>query len=88
LFDSAAGVIAVPMALFFGLWFGAGIIPGLVYISPLLLTFTPDPEKMDALAASLMLGQPVFSWLPLIATLVYCVIFVTVAVWRFNRQEF
>jgi ABC-2 type transport system permease protein len=87
-FDSTAGVIAVPMALYFGLWFGSGYIPGLVYISPLLLTFSPDAEQMESLAASLMLGQPVFSWLPLIATVVYCVIFVTVAIWRFNRQEF
>jgi len=85
-FDSTAGVIAVPMALYFGLWFGSGIIPGLVYISPLLLTFAPDDRQ--SLAASLMLGQPVYSWLPLIATVVYCVIFVAVAIWRFNRQEF
>ena len=86
IFESTAGVIAVPMALYFGLWFGSGIIPGLVYISPLLLTFAPD--QMQSLAASLMLGQPVYSWLPLIATAGYCVIFVAVAIWRFNRQEF
>jgi hypothetical protein len=59
-----------------------------VYINPLLLTFTPAPDKVQALATSLMLGQPVFSWLPLIATVAYCVIFVAVAIWRFNRQEF
>jgi ABC-2 type transport system permease protein len=88
LFDSAAGVIAVPMALYFALWFGSGIIPGLEYASPLMLTFSPDPENMPSLAASLMLGQPVFSWLPLILTLVYCAVFVGVAIWRFSRQEF
>jgi hypothetical protein len=87
-FDSTAGVIAVPMALYFGLWFGSGVIPGLVYISPLLLTFSPDPEQMESLATSLMIGEPVFSWLPLIAAAVYCVAFITVAIWRFNRQEF
>jgi ABC-2 type transport system permease protein len=87
-FDSSAGVIAVPMALYFALWFGSGYIPGLVYINPLLLTFAPNMEQMQSLAASQMLGQPVFSWLPLIATVVYCVIFVAVAIWRFNRQEF
>jgi len=87
-FDSTAGVIAVPMALYFGLWFGSGVIPGLVYISPLLLTFSPDPEQMESLATSLMIGEPVFSWLPLIATAVYCAAFVAVAIWRFNRQEF
>ena len=28
------------------------------------------------------------SWLPLISTVVSCVIFIAVAIWRFNRQEF
>jgi ABC-2 type transport system permease protein len=88
LFDSSAGVIAVPVVLYFGLWFGSGIIPGLEYVSPLMLTFSSEPETMQSLAASLMLGEPIFSWLPLILTLVYCAIFVAVAIWRFNRQEF
>jgi cbb3-type cytochrome oxidase subunit 3 len=35
-----------------------------------------------------MSGEPVFSWLPVISTIVFCVIFIAVAVWRFNRQEF
>jgi ABC-type transport system involved in multi-copper enzyme maturation permease subunit len=76
------------MALYFGLWFGSGVIPGLVYISPLLLTFSPDPEQMESLATSLMIGEPVFSLLPLIATVAYCIICLGVAIWRFNRQEF
>jgi hypothetical protein len=35
-----------------------------------------------------MTGTPVFSWLPLITTVIFSVIFVAVTVWRFNRQEF
>lgn len=88
LFDSATVVIAVPMALYFALWFGPGLIPGLVYVSPLLLTFSPDPEHIESLAASFMIGEPIFSWIPLIATLLFCVVFIAVAIWRFNRQEF
>jgi ABC-type transport system involved in multi-copper enzyme maturation permease subunit len=76
------------MALYFALWFGSGLIPGLIYISPLLLTFSPDPEQMQALMTSFMLGEPLFSWLPLIATVVFCAVFISVAIWRFNRQEF
>jgi ABC-2 type transport system permease protein len=87
LFDSAATVIAVPIAFYFFLWLGPGLVPALNYISPMSLAYISD-ERVNPLAASLMLGQPVFSWLPLIATVVYCVIFVTVAIWRFNRQEF
>ena len=88
LFESSGGVIAVPMALYFVFWMGTGLIPSLVYVSPLLLTFSPAPEEMSALSVSFMTGEPVFSWLPLIFTVVSCVIFIAVAIWRFNRQEF
>ena len=84
--ESSSGVIAVPMALLFGFWIGSGLVPSLVYISPLSLTFVPT--DINSLAGSLMVGEPVFSWLPLITTLVSCVIFICVAIWRFNRQEF
>jgi hypothetical protein len=60
----------------------------LIYISPLLLAFSPDPQQMSALSVSFMTGEPVFSWWPLITTVVSCVIFIAVAIWRFNRQEF
>jgi ABC-2 type transport system permease protein len=86
--ESSSVVIAVPMALYFIFWMGTGMIPGLIYISPLLLTFSPEPEQMSALPVSLMTGEPVFSWLPVISTVVFCIIFVAVAIRRFNRQEF
>jgi ABC-2 type transport system permease protein len=88
LFESSSAVIAIPMALYFIFWMGTQMIPPLLYISPLLLTFSPAPEQMNALAVSFMTGEPVFSWLPLISTVVSCVIFIAVAIWRFNRQEF
>src|SRR5512135_792726 len=88
LFESSGVVIAVPISLFFLFWMGTGLIPSLIYISPLLLTFTPSPDLMNALSVSFMTGQPVFSWLPLISTVVFSVIFIAVAIWRFNRQEF
>jgi ABC-2 type transport system permease protein len=87
LFESSSGVIAVPMALFFTFWFGTGMIPGLIYVSPLLLISSPD-EQINALSVAFMTGAPVVSWLPLISTIVACVIFIAVAIWRFNRQEF
>jgi ABC-2 type transport system permease protein len=88
LVESSGVVIGVPMALFFFFWMGTGMVPALIYISPLLLTFSPAPEQMNALSVSFMTGAPVFSWLPLISTIVFCIIFITVAIWRFNRQEF
>jgi len=86
--ESSSVVIAVPMALFFTFWMGTGLVPALIYVSPLLLTFSPDPDHLNSLAGSFMTGEPLFSWLPLIATLISCIVFVAVAIWRFNRQEF
>jgi len=86
--ESSSRVIAIPMVLYFVLWMGSGLIPGLAYVSPLILTFSPDPDQINSLATSLMTGESVFSWLPLISTLVLCIVFIVVAIRRFNQQEF
>jgi len=88
LLESSGGVIGVSMVVFFAFWYGPALIPPLIYISPLLLIFSPAPDQLNSLAGSFMTGEPVFSWLPLIATVIFCVIFIAVAIWRFNRQEF
>ena len=84
--ESSSVVIAVPMAVYFWFWIGTTMFPPLVYISPLSLTFIPG--QFNSLAGSLMAGEPVISWLPLIVTVVSSVVFIVVAIWRFNRQEF
>jgi len=85
--DSSSVVIAVPIALFFVFTYGTGLVHQLIYISPLMLIFSPD-ERIKPLTISFISGDPVFSWLPLILTVVSSVIFIGVAIWRFNRQEF
>lgn len=84
--ESSSVVIAVPMAMYFTFWIGTVMFPPLIHISPLSLTFVPN--QFNSLASSLMAGKQVFSWLPLITTLVSCIIFIPLAIWRFNRQEF
>lgn len=88
LLESSGGVIAVPMVLYFVFWDGPALSPALIYVSPILLTFSPAPDQMNALSVSFMTGEPVASWLPLISTVVSCVVFIVVAIRRFNRQEF
>jgi len=92
LVESSSAVMAVPMALYFVFFMGPELIPALIYVtiyaSPLLLIFSPAPDQINSLAVSFMTGEPVFSWLPLISTAVSCLIFIAVAIWRFNRQEF
>jgi ABC-2 type transport system permease protein len=86
--ESSGAVIGVPMVLFFAFWMMPGLIPELMYISPLQLAFNPNSENTVPLAVSFMTGEAVFSWLPLIATVVCSIVFIAVAIWRFNRQEF
>lgn len=88
LLESSGGVIGVSMVVFFAFWYGPALIPPLIYISPLLLIFSPAPDQFNSLPGSFMTGDPVFSWVPLIATVVSCIVFIAVAIWRFNRQEF
>jgi ABC-2 type transport system permease protein len=88
LLESSAGVIGVPMILYFVFWYGPSLIPALTYLSPIMLTFSPAPDQMSALSVAFMTGEPVFSWLPLGSTVVSCVLFIAVAIRRFNRQEF
>jgi hypothetical protein len=56
-------------------------------VNPLVLTFA-EPTVMNAIGYSLMEGSPVATWVPAIVTAVLCVVFIAVAIWRFNRQEF
>jgi len=86
-FESTGGVIAVPIGLYFTLWFVPGLVPSLLEVNPLVLTFA-EPEVMQAIGASLMTGTPVATWLPVIMTIILCVVFIAVSIWRFNRQEF
>ena len=85
--DSASVVIAVPIAVFLLFAYGPGLVQQLIYVSPLMLSFSPSGQ-IDPLTISFINSEPVFSWLPLIATVVSSFIFIVVAIWRFNRQEF
>jgi ABC-2 type transport system permease protein len=86
-FDSVAGVIAVPMVTFFAMWFLPSVITPLMHVSPVILSVGPS-EDYSALATSLMNGEAPFSWIPLIASILFSFVFIGVAIWRFNRQQF
>ncbi len=84
---STGVVIAVPIALFFGLWMLPQYLPFLSEVSPILLTFGKDGLE-PSIATALMTGTPVANWVPVILSAVLSVVFVAVSLWRFNRQEF
>ncbi len=85
--NSRGAAIGIPMAMLFGYQFLVGIAPWLPEITPWGLINQGSGGLKPALVVSMALGEPV-SPTPIIATLIWCVLFVVVAVWKFNRDEF
>jgi ABC-2 type transport system permease protein len=83
-FESVGGVIAVPLVVYFAMWFLPGVITPLFYISPVVLSIG---DQHPGVAVALMNGEAPFSWIPVIASILFSAAFVAVAVLRFNRQE-
>ncbi len=86
LFNSRGPVIGIPLALVLGsklLKLGAGLSA----IMPWNLTSSFGPEQ-PALAVAVAEGLPLPSVAPLIATIVWCLLFMALALWKFNRDEF
>ena len=86
-FEKSGGVIAIPMGLYFAMWMLPSVLPPLMYITPVILTIGPEGDFMGV-STALMLGEAPFSWLPVISAVIFSVIFISVAIRRFNRQEF
>jgi ABC-type taurine transport system ATPase subunit len=65
-----------------------GIFPKLATIHPWTLVVPPDSSEAPSVAAALMVGSQPLSYLPLVTTLGASVLFVALALWIFERQEF
>jgi len=48
---------------------------------------TSASGETPAVAAALALGQPLSSFMPIVANAVWIVLFVGIAIWRFQREE-
>lgn len=82
LFNERGAVIAIPMAVLFGGQFLMGILGSLSELLPWYLVMGP------ALSAQAILGQPLSTTIPILTTVVWIVVFVAVAIWRYEREEF
>lgn len=87
LFNSRGPVIGIALAFLFLQQYLVGLLPALRYLIPWTLV-VPLNNDTNAIVPSLLSGQPIFSYIPLIAVAVECILFVLVALWRFNREEF
>ncbi len=82
-FNSRAPVIGIPMALLMFAEFYEGLLERYL---PGLLDY--DPMFLLDLAQSVALGTPMRSIIPLMATAVWSLLLIVLAIWRFNREEF
>ncbi len=86
--NSRGAAIGIPMAVLFGYQFIVGLAPWTLEIMPWALTNAgSNGGPGSSVTVALALGQS-FSALPIFATLAWCALFVVVAVWKFNRDEF
>ena len=86
LFNNRGLVLAIPLAVLFALITLTTRVPGLIDYTPLAFILDmPDKRSLIQLAIQ---GQPLVTIVPIIGTIAWMVIFVGVAIWRFEREEF
>jgi ABC-2 type transport system permease protein len=86
LFTERGPVIGIPLAILFGAQFIQGFLPWITPLMPWELIM-PQQDGNFAIAMQAMVGQPVSNLVPVIATAVWIIVFVGVAIWRFGREE-
>lgn len=84
-FHERGPVIGIPIGILFGGMFLMGIVGQVASLMPWMILPVGNHQ---GLAIEVMLGQPLTTITPVIATLMWIVIFVWVAIWRFGREEF
>ncbi len=85
LFNSRGAVIGIPLVIIAAYQIIPGLLPWIEQILPWkLLIHLAQPS----LAENLLFGRPVGDLTPVFFTVLWCVVFTAVAVWRFNREEF
>lgn len=85
-FNDRAPVIAIPIVILFAAQFLLNTFPVMMVISPWGLIF-PNGADLPVIV-QVFAGTPLTSVVPIVATIVWTVVFTVVAVWRFQRDEF
>lgn len=85
LFHDRGPVIGIPIGILFGAMFLMGIVGQAAYLMPWMIIPSGNNQ---GLAIEAMLGKPLTTTIPILATMVWIVVFVGVALWRFEREEF
>jgi len=79
--------IGIPLLLILGFSLFVEIAPWTANYMPWNLTSAVSGSQ-PAISVSLVLGQPITTTMPIIATVIGCLVFTIVAIWRFQKEEF
>jgi ABC-2 type transport system permease protein len=85
--DKRGFAIGIPLFLIIGFILFVEIAPWTVNFMPWSLTNAVS-DAQPAMAVAMVLGQSIPTFMPLIGSLIGCIAFTLVAVWRFQREEF
>ncbi len=80
-------VIGIPLFLILGFSLFVEVVPWTADFMPWNLTSAVAATR-PAMSVALVLGQPILTMMPLFATLIGCVVFTLIAIWRFQKEEF
>jgi ABC-2 type transport system permease protein len=86
IFNDRGPVIAIPVAVLFSAQFLMNNFPVLAALSPWGLIFPTGADQPIVIQA--MMGMSLTNVIPILATIAWIVGFVSVAIWRFKRDEF
>lgn len=86
LFSNRAVMVAIPLGVLFVLLFVTSRVPALLDFTP--LAFIMDMPEHRSLVQLAIAGQPLQTLMPIIMTVIWVMVFVAVAIWRFRREEF
>jgi ABC-2 type transport system permease protein len=87
-FRSRGPVIGITMAVLFLQQYMIGLLPALRYVLPWSLFVALNKPDVGAIVPAILTGQPVYSYIPIVALAVESILFTAIALWRFNREEF
>jgi ABC-2 type transport system permease protein len=85
IFNSRGALIGIPLILVFAYMIIPNIPSWLIAIMPWNLL---DDLTYPSLALSVVQGQPIQSFTPIIAIVLWCICFIGIAIWRFQKEEF
>jgi ABC-2 type transport system permease protein len=85
--DMRGLAIGIPLILLLGFTLFVEVAPWTANFMPWNLT-SAISDAWPAMALSLVLEEPINTWMPLFTTIVGCLVFTLVAIWKFQKEEF